>query len=582
MTAKDDKKKNFLFYDQLEELFDDLNIGVFTVDSNRRITSFNRAVQKHTGYKEDDVLGKYCYQIFQNDLCRGECKYHEAVEAEQTSLSFDVEVLDLNREKRLITKIVTPLYDMNRRLTGCIEIFQDHSAFEELINRIRYDERRLKIILDNLGIGVFTTTRGGHITFFNRFAEAISGYERKDILGKSCSLILEEDSSKGRTLLKQSIEDGRPRSNRTLLLTTKQGENVPIQADYMALRNEQGRIVGGLATIQDLSLIHQLNREIRNKYTFGDMIGKDPAMQRIFEIVSVVAPSDATLLIEGATGTGKDLLAKVTHNASKRSDKPFIKVNCAALPDNLLESEMFGYVKGAFTGADRDKPGRFQEADKGSIFLDEIGDLPMSLQAKLLRVLEDKDFYPLGSRKTTKVDVRIMAATNQGLERLVEEKKFREDLYYRLNVIRVELPPLKERKGDLPMLMDHFMKKLSATTNCRLKRISEEAMGILLNYEYPGNIRELENILEHACVICQGEVIEPRHLPLFLQKDKAGQRKSFEEYGAALQETRRGQERQRIYEVLERHQWNRTKTARNLNINRTTLWRKMKKYNLTR
>ena len=579
MAQGDPIQEKLIFYDQLRTLFDDLSIGVFTVDSERRVTSFNRAVQMLTGYKEEEVIGKYCYQVLHNDLCRGECKFHEAVEAEQTSLSFDVEILDRKGEKHRITKIVTPLYDAGGNLKGCIEIFQDHSAFGELINRISYDERQLKIILDNLDIGVFTTTRGGHITFFNKLAESITGYDRKEILGKPCSVIFGNGARDGTAVLERSIADGKQRSNRKLALTIKGGDSIPIQANCMALRNEQGRIVGGLATIQDLSLIHQLNREISSRYTFGDMIGKGPKMQRVFEIVSVVAPSDATLLIEGATGTGKDLLAKVTHNASGRSGKPLIKVNCAALPDNLLESEMFGYVKGAFTGADRDKPGRFQEADGGTIFLDEIGDLPLSLQAKLLRVLEDQEFYPLGSRRITKVDVRIIAATNLGLEGLVEEKRFREDLFYRLNVIRIELPPLNERKGDLPLLTDHFMKRLSAFKHVPMKGISEEAMAILLNYEYPGNIRELENILEHALIICQEDVIETRHLPLFLQKDV--RRSAFPQQPADLCEILEDSERHRIYEVLKRHQWHRGKTARELNINRSTLWRKIKKYHLS-
>ncbi|MFC1535102.1 sigma 54-interacting transcriptional regulator [Thermodesulfobacteriota bacterium] len=580
MLVKGDIKDRLIFYDHFQALFDDLNIGVFTVDSKRRITSFNRWVEALTGYKGEDVIGKYCYQIFRNDLCKGECKFHEAVVAEQTSLSFDVEILDLNNEKRLITKVVTPLFDEDKKPVGCIEIFQDHSAFEDLLNRIRYDERRLKIILDNLDIGVFTITRGGHITFFNTLAESISGYSREEILGKPCSIIFGGDASDGVTFLLQSVADGKPRSDRRLLLKTKGGQSVPIQANCMALRSDRGSIVGGLATIQDLSLIQQLNREISKSYTFGDMIGKNPSMQKIFEIASIVAPSHATILIEGPTGTGKDLLAKVIHNSSKRAKKSFIKVNCAALPDNLLESEMFGYVKGAFTGADRDKPGRFQEADGGTIFLDEIGDLPLSLQAKLLRVLEDKDFYPLGSRKTTHVDVRILAATNQGLEKLVGESRFREDLFYRLNVIRLELPPLKERKGDLPLLIDHFMKKLRVVRETRANRISEEAMSILLNYYYPGNIRELENIIEHALIICQDEVIAPRHLPLFFQKPNTPPELP-ESSEMDLSSTLQDSERHRIYEMLKRHNWNRGKTARELNINRTTLWRKIKKYHIT-
>ena len=571
MVEKTPIKDRLVFYEQLWALLGDLRVGVFTVDTNRKITSFNRAAELLTGYKEADVIGKYCYQVFVDELCYGECKYHEAIEVEQKPLSFDIEITDRQNERRTITKIVTPLYDIDRTPLGCIEIFQDHSAFEELLNRIRYDERRLKIILDNLDIGVFTVTRGGHITFFNTQAEAISGYDRKQVLGKPCSIILGEGTDDGFSLLKKSIEDENPRSNSKGVLTTKKGETIPIRANYMALRNEQGRVVGGLATIQDLSLIHQLNRQITNLYTFADMIGKSPSVQKIFEILPVVAVSEATVLIEGPTGTGKDLLAKVIHNASKRAKNPMVKVNCAALPDNLLESEMFGYVRGAFTGADRDKPGRFQEADKGTIFLDEIGDLPLSLQGKLLRVLEDKEFYPLGSRKTTKVDVRIIAATNQDLKELVEAKRFREDLFYRLNVIRLELPSLKERKGDIPLLIDHILKRLSAVKETRVEKISEDAMEALLNYDYPGNIRELENILEHALIICQDKIVERRHLPVSLQKSivptSGATEESFEEH--------------RIVEMLQRHNWHRGKAARELNMDRTTLWRKMKKYNIS-
>jgi transcriptional regulator with PAS, ATPase and Fis domain len=270
----------------------------------------------------------------------------------------------------------------------------------------------------------------------------------------------------------------------------------------------------------------------------------------------------------------------VIHNVSKRAKKSMVKVNCAALPDNLLESEMFGYVKGAFTGADRDKPGRFQEADGGTIFLDEIGDLPLSLQAKLLRVLEDKEFYPLGGRKTTRVDVRIIAATNQGLERLVEEKGLREDLFYRLNVIRLELPSLMERRGDIPLLIEHIMKRLSAVKETPINKISEEAMEVLLNYDYPGNIRELENILEHALIICQDKVIERRHLPLFLQR-KALPTVSPETPVSDVAPLDQFSEKQRIIEVLKHNNWHRGKTARELNMDRTTLWRKMKKHNLS-
>jgi two-component system response regulator HydG len=576
MLDKMSVEDKLVFYEQLWALLGDLRIGVFTVDPERRITSFNKAAESLTGYKEDEVIGRYCYQIFRNDLCPGECKFHEAVEAEQSSLSFDVEFTDRQMEKRSITKIVTPLYSMSHALIGCMEIFQDRSAFEELLNRIRYDERQLKIILDNLDIGVFTVTRSGLITFFNTAAEQISGFGREEVIGKPSATLLGEGKTDGASLLKQAIEDGMARSNKKGNLATKDHRILPIRANYLALRNEKGRVVGGLATIQDLSLIDQLHRAITARYTFADMIGKDPSIQKVFDIVPVIAESDATVLIEGPTGTGKDLLAKVIHNASNRSKKSLVKVNCAALPDNLLESEMFGYAKGAFTGADKDKPGRFQEANGGTIFLDEIGDLPLSLQAKLLRVLEEKEFYPLGSRKTTRVDVRIIAATNQSLGKMVEAKRFREDLFYRLNVIRLELPPLRERRADIPLLIDHILRRLSSAKETKASKISEEAMEILLNYDYPGNVRELENILEHALILCQDDVIEPKHLPIFL---RGGICVPGPDEGVRTVEAPPS-EREKILEALKRHRWRRGEVAKELQMDRTTLWRKMKRYRL--
>ncbi|MDX2454856.1 sigma 54-interacting transcriptional regulator, partial [Desulfosarcina sp.] len=360
---------------------------------------------------------------------------------------------------------------------------------------------------------------------------------------------------------------------------TKEGETIPVRAKYIALKNEKGAVVGGLATFHDLTLVRQLSRAMRDRYTFHDMIGKCPEMQKIFEMANVVSRTDATVLIEGATGTGKDLLAKVVHSSSRRSDNPFVKVNCAAIPDNLLESELFGYIKGAFTGADRDKPGRFNEADGGTIFLDEIGDLPLSLQAKLLRVLEDREFYPLGSRHTQKVDVRIISATNRGLEKLVAEQQFREDLYYRLNVFRIELPEIKDRREDLPLLISHILRRLCATRDNHRVGLSEEAMEILLNYDYPGNVRELENVLEHALIICTDDVIARTHLPDYIHSRKTSAHNRTP-VAAQSDPDKMNDDRQRILNSLQQCQGNRHKTASALGINRTTLWRKMKRYGI--
>jgi len=566
-------------YRQLGDIFDTFSLGMMVVGADRKIFSLNHSAELITGYNESDLRGSYCNQILLDPLCGGECQYLAAVESDRQDGILDFAVSEQSNDKHNITRIVSPIYGSDQTPLGCIEVFQDHTVFKNLLERVRHDDRRLKIILDNLDIGVLTVDRGGHITFFNNRAETITGFNRGDVLGKSCSMIFGKTASHDLLLFNETIADGRARSTTEGEIKTREGQAIPMRANYMALKNEDGRIVGGLATIADLSLKYQFNSEIKGRYTYYDMVGKDPAIQKIFEIVPVVASSDATILIEGSTGTGKDVLAKVIHNASQRSKKPLVKVNCAALPDNLLESEMFGYVKGAFTGAEKDKPGRFQEADGGTIFLDEIGDLPLSLQAKLLRVLEDKEFYPLGSRKTTKVDVRIISATNQNLGQLVAEKRFREDLFYRLNVMRLDLPPLKERRGDIPLLISHILKRLCATRDTMVEKFSNDAMEVLLNYDYPGNVRELENIIEHALIVCQDIIIERNHLPLSLQDGIS--LLLPEEKKRPIDREIEFSEKALILDTLRKCNWNKGKTAAALDINRTTLWRKIKKYNIS-
>jgi PAS domain S-box-containing protein len=456
-------------------------------------------------------------------------------------------------------------------------VLQDHSPITQLIDRLHYEERRLKTILDNLDVGIFTVNRGGLINFFNRAAEMISGYDRHQVLGRSCAMLFSGEQANDVCLLKESIATGKPCNNCQGHMADRDGVSIPIRATYMAMKNEKHVIVGGLATFHDMTLVHQLNRTISNRYTFHDMIGKDPAIRKIFEMVAVVAPSDATVLVEGATGTGKDLLAKVIHSASQRATGSFVKVNCAAIPENLIESEIFGYAKGAFTGADRDKPGRFADAEGGTIFLDEIGDLPLALQAKLLRVLEDREFYPLGSRHTHKVNVRIISATNRQLRTLVDQGLFREDLYYRLNVMRIELPLLKDRRGDLPLLIRHIARNLCAARGVTPPAISKAALQILLNYDYPGNVRELENILEHALILCREAVIHPDHLPDYVRHTKPIGEKPQARIVPAASPT---PEHQRILDALEKTGGHRRKAARELGMERTTLWRKMKKYQI--
>lgn len=577
MNGVPNKPGNNILCDQWLQILDELNIGGFTVDVQRLVSAMNLSAQALIGLKDTDAIGKDCREVFVGVPCLAECPFKGAG---QPSIEEPIiQIREENQTSHLVTRMASPVFGPDHQIVGCMTILQDHSPIADLIDRIHYEERSLKIILDNLNVGIFTVDRGGRITFFNTEAEKISGFNRREVLGEPCTIIFEADDPEEVCLLKETIVDGVSRGSRRGNMTTRDGVRVPIRANYMALRNEKGSVVGGLTTFHDLTLVHQLDQAMRDRYTYHDMIGKSPAMQKIFEMINVIAATDATILIEGSTGTGKDLLANVIHSASRRADKPLVKVNCAAIPDNLLESEMFGYVQGAFTGADRDKPGRFQEADGGSIFLDEIGDLPLALQAKLLRVLEDKEFYRLGSRHTVKVNVRIISASNRMLENLVEKQLFREDLYYRLNVFRIVLPELKDRRVDLPILIGHIVRRLCVARDERPPEISEKVMEILLNYHYPGNVRELENILEHALIICQQDTIEPGHLPEYLQNQTAV-RKAMPTTTAQQGLSSENDERDQLLAMLKKHDWHRNKTARALGVDRTTLWRWMKKYGL--
>ena len=563
--------------DQWLQILDELNIGAFTVNVQRQVSAMNLSAQALIGQREKEAIGKNCREVFVGVPCLAQCPFKSP--GDTITDEPVIQIQDEDQTTHFVTRMATPVFGADHQIVGCMTVLQDHSPIVDLIDRIHYEERSLKIILDNLDVGIFTIDRGGRITFFNSAAERISGFNRREILGDSCAAIFGRKKTQEIHSMQATIIDGHPRSSRQGKMMTRDGGSIPIRANYIALRNEKGSIVGGLTTFHDLTVVQQLKQAMRDRYTYHDMIGRSPAIQKIFEMISVVAATDATILIQGATGTGKDLLAKVIHSASRRVEQPFVKVNCAAIPDNLLESELFGYVKGAFTGAERDKTGRFQEADGGTIFLDEIGDLPLALQAKLLRVLEDREFYRLGSRHTVKVNVRIISASNRNLEKLVTKSLFREDLYYRLNLFQFELPELRDRKVDLPILIGHILRRLSAADGSRLPEVSEEVMKILLNYHYPGNVRELENILEHALIIGQGKSIQPRHLPEYLQS-RPTRRRSPVKRSLKPPKISFAEERDEILSVLRQHNGNRTRTARALGMDRSTLWRKIKKYGI--
>jgi PAS domain S-box-containing protein len=426
------------------------------------------------------------------------------------------------------------------------------------------------VILDSINEGVFTVDQDWRIISFNLAAERITGVPRQEAIGSACSDVFHANICEKECALKRTFASGKPIVNVTAHIITNKGEKIPIRISTALLKDKKGRLIGGVETFQDLSQVEELRKELQRRHTFEDIVGRGPAMTRLFEILPQIAESSSTVLIEGASGTGKELFARAIHNLSPRRKKKFVAVNCAALPDNLLESELFGHKAGAFTDARRDKPGRFMMADKGSIFLDEIGDISPALQVRLLRVLQERVIEPLGGLEPKPVDVRVIAATNKDLKKLVKSGKFREDLYYRIRVVHLELPELKSRREDIPLLIEHMIAKFNRIQGKNIEMISPEAMSPLLEHDYPGNIRELENIIEQAFVLCRGSVIEPGHLPPELRPETDATRDSLGVMSL------RSMEKRLIEETLRKLNGNRQRAAAELGINPSTLYRKMK------
>ncbi len=433
-----------------------------------------------------------------------------------------------------------------------------------------------EIILESISDGVFTVDHNWRITSFNKAAEEITGTSREEAIGRFCWEVFRSNMCEGDCALKRTMKEGKSFLSSSTYIINNRQQRVPISVSTSPLKNEQGEILGGVETFRDHSLVEELRRELSGNFEVGDMVSRSGAMRKIFAILPQVAESDSTVLIEGETGTGKELMASALHNLSWRKDAPFVAINCGALPDTLLESELFGYKAGAFTSADRDKPGLFEAAGKGTLFLDEIGDTSSAFQVRLLRVLEEKEFQPLGSVEKVKTDTRIIAATNRDLGKMVGTGEFRRDLFYRINIIQFQLPALRERMEDLPLLIERFIKKMNHIRGRSVADVSTEAMSLLLSHDYPGNIRELENIIEHAFVLCHEGEIERSHLPpsLFLS------RKNETMNPSSMEETVRLSEKERINESLRRNKYNRLAAAKDLGIHKSTLFRKLKKYNI--
>jgi PAS domain S-box-containing protein len=429
-------------------------------------------------------------------------------------------------------------------------------------------------ILESISDGVFTVDSAWRITSFNRAAEQITGIAREDAIGSTCADVFRSSMCGEDCALRLTLADGRPIIGRSAYIVDADGERIPISVSTAVLRDGEGRVVGGAETFRDLSEVEALRDELAGRFHVGDLSSRSPLMQRVFEALPAVAASPGTVLLLGETGTGKELVARTVHALGPRSAGPFVAVNCGALPDTLLESELFGYKAGAFTGAQRDKPGRFAAARGGTLFLDEIGEISPALQVRLLRVLQERSFEPLGSNRPERTDARVIVATNRDLEQEVREGRFREDLYYRINVLRVELPPLRRRREDIPLLVQEFVARGNRLQHRAVPGIAPEALSLLMAHEWPGNIRELGNVVERAFVGCGDGPIGMAHLPAELTARSAAAA------GLGVRTAHEILDAEAIRAALARHDGNRLAAAKELGIHKTTFFRRVRKLGL--
>ncbi len=445
--------------------------------------------------------------------------------------------------------------------------------------------RYWKNIIDTMNEGLLIISPNGTITMVNKAFEKLTGFTADEVLGRPCTLLNCDGcnptpfSMTSRNHRWCGLFERGTESMKHCTIIKKDGGYLPILKNASLLTDEDGTIMGAVETLTDISKLNRLDEEITHlsrqlnrSAGFHGIIGKSSAMERVFDVIEKAAHSDAPVIIYGESGTGKELVARAIHDLGKRKDGPFVQLNCAALNEALLESELFGHIKGAFTGAYRHRIGRFEAANGGDIFLDEIGDIPLSIQVKLLRVLETKEFERVGDHRQILVDVRVISATNKDLQQLIAEKKFREDLFFRINVIPIHLPPLRERLEDIPLLVNEFLKRLRRKTRKKINGLTPGAMEKFMSYHWPGNVRELRSALEYAFVISESNIIDSNHLPPQLF--------GKEEQTSKIHYTGELEEKAALIEALRKANGNKSEAARILGVSRVTVWNRMRKYGI--
>ena len=546
-------------------------VPMFTIDENYRVQTWSPQMVDLFEIPAKKAIGKLCYTITKCQRTR-DCIIERS--KEETNILHVCPVAfrlsERNRKNMVLNEL--PIFNESKGFAGAVVYVTRLPSNSKSKTYCVSAKEEFSAIINSIADGVFTVDRSWRITSFNRAAEEITGFKEKEVKGKFCKDVFQTTRCVEGCPLALTLEKDHQIFRYELEMHDQNNQEKSISVNTSVLKDINGRPIGGVVSFHDISTLKQLVNHVKGATLFEGIVGHSKKMQEIFQLIKDIADSPSTVLITGESGTGKEMIANAIQRRSNRRDKPFIKVNCSVFSEGVLESELFGHVKGAFTDAKFDKPGRFELANGGTIFLDEIGDTSQRIQLKLLRVLQEQEFERVGGVKTIKVDVRVIAATNKNLEKAIANEEFRQDLFYRLNVIPIRMPPLRERKEDIPHLIERFLEKYRLLTGKEIRDISTTAMDILMLYEYPGNVRELENAIEYAFNMAKGKIIEEKHLPFSIR--------SCECRSAIMRRKNVFSEKDNIIKILEDVHWNRQRAAELLGISRVTLWRYLKKYGL--
>jgi|GEM_PF-1114835 len=562
--------------------------GIVVIDKDRNVRLMNRCAQELLRISEAEAIGQPCCDILRSDVCGDKCDHCLHQPGTRFMENFNIDFRTHTGEIIACCMHTAVIYDHQDNPVGYIEHFREMGQVREMIDQqselltvYSKEKERIQTLINSIEDGVFTLGSDGRLRSLSPRLEELIGSTERDLLGRSYTEVLASSSAAESSL--DLFPEGLQRmphlrDERFEILTTG-GDSIPVLLNTLPLKSPDGEVIGLMGIVRDLRELECLKRELEDRYSFANIIGTGPRMQEIFDLTERLSDTDTSVMIQGESGTGKELVARALHYHSPRKDKPFTKINCAALPDPLLESELFGYEKGAFTGATQRKPGKFKLADGGTLFLDEVAETSAAFQAKLLRVVQDLEIEPLGGTSVEKVDVRILAATNKDLKAEAEAGRFREDLYYRLCVVPIHLPPLRERKEDIPRLIDHCLEKVMKkypTRSGKKPVFSPQAMAAVMDYDWPGNIRELENAVERSVVCSAGEMIDTSILPREVREPSLQTSPPREPVLPSRDEPMDWDQAARIRETLSQCEGNKTRAAKMLGMSRTTLWRKLR------